>query len=97
MNGPGESISNARVICWSPLDSRHIATGSCRTTVDGKTASPYAGVAIGQRPGDPMTYLFFCDEQWTPVTDTYHPNIGRAKEEAEIEFNGVSKTWINVG
>jgi len=97
MKEPGESIKGARVVCWSPIDDRHITTGSCHQTIDGETKSPYAGVAIGQRPGDPMTYLFFCDAQWNPVTDTYHPNIGRAKEEAEREFNGISKTWNNVG
>jgi hypothetical protein len=58
MNGPRTSINDARVICWSPLDERHITAGSCHRTIDGVTKSPYAGVAIGQRPGNPMAYLF---------------------------------------
>lgn len=96
MEGPKESINGAQVICWSLLDERHITSGSCHSSIDGVTKSPYAGVAIAQRPGDPMTYLFFCDAQWNPVTDTFHSSIKRAKEEAELEFNGVSKTWNNV-
>jgi hypothetical protein len=96
MKVPGESIGGARVICWSPLDDRHQTTGSCHRTIDGETRSPYAGIAIGKRLGDPMVYLFYCDADWNPVTDTYHSNIGRAKEEAELEFNGVSKTWNDV-
>ena len=97
MTGPGESINGAHVISWSVLDGRHVATGSCRQTIEGEKRSPYAGVAIGRRPNDPMTYLFFCDAQWKPVTDTYHHNTSRAKEEAEREFSGISKTWNDVG
>lgn len=93
MKGPGPSIKGARVICWSPLDERHQTTGSCHHTLDGETKSPYLGVAIGQRAGDPMVYLYYCDAEWNPITDTYHASVGRAKEEAEREFTGVSKTW----
>ncbi len=97
MTGPGETINGAKVICWSAIDDRHTITGKCHQTIDGKTKSPYAGIAIGQRPNDAMAYLFFCDGQWRPVTDTYHLNVDRAKDEAEIEFNGVHKTWNVLG
>ncbi len=86
MEKPKESIDGARVLYWSQLDDCHIVSGSRHRTVDGETRLPDPGVAIGQRLGDLMTYLFFCDAQWNPVTDTLHSNISRAKEEAEREF-----------
>ena len=96
MERPGATIDGVRVICWSPIDKRHAVSGSCRTTVDGVLKSPYAGLAIGQRADDPGIYLFYCDEEWKPVTDTYHFGIDRAKEEAETEFRGVGETWTEV-
>lgn len=92
--GPGKEVGGVQVICWSPIDDRHVVTGSCHQSRDGATVSPYAGVAIAQRPGETMAFLFYCDTRWRPVTDTFHMSIARAKEEAEREFNGVCKTWI---
>lgn len=94
--GPGKEVGGVQVICWSPIDDRHVVTGSCHQSLNGASVSPYAGVAIAQRPDEATAFLFYCDDRWRPVTDTFHMSIAKAKEEAEREFNGVGKTWIEL-
>jgi hypothetical protein len=38
-------------------------------------------------------YLFGCDAEWNTVTDTWHKTLEEALEQAEFEYEGVSKTW----
>ena len=96
-NGPGNEVGDVEVVCWSSIDERPVVTRSCHQTLDGASVSPYAGVAIAQRPGESTAFLFYCDARWRPVTDTFHMSVAKAKEEAEREFNGVGKTWNEAG
>jgi hypothetical protein len=52
-----------------------------------------AGLAICQYSGDSAYYLFGCDEEWRPITDTWHQTVEQAKEQAEFEYEGVTRTW----
>ena len=38
-------------------------------------------------------YLFYCDAEWEPVTDTWHQTLEAAKGQAEFEYRGVTTTW----
>jgi hypothetical protein len=96
MSNAPEAIGGARVVCYSPIDSRHQFTGNCRQIVAGKLVGPVAGLAICQFPGDDAFYLFGCDADWNCVTDTWHPSLEEAKAQAEFEYAGVSHTWIEV-
>ena len=39
-------------------------------------------------------FLFGCDAEWNPITDTWHNNLGEAVEQAEFEYKGSKNTWI---
>jgi hypothetical protein len=38
-------------------------------------------------------YLYSCDENWVPFTDTWHESVEEAKRQAEFEYVGSSVTW----
>jgi hypothetical protein len=86
-------IDGARVVRWSHIDARHRVTGTCRHIVAGRLIGPPFGVAICQHRDEPSFYLFYCDAQWSPITDTCHETLEQACEQAEYEFAGISATW----
>ncbi|MEK7832990.1 MAG: hypothetical protein AAB401_18015, partial [Acidobacteriota bacterium] len=83
----------ARVICFSPIDSRHKQTEKVLHVVAGTLQRPVAGLAVCQYEGEDTFYLFGCDSDWSSVTDTWHQTFEEAKEQAEFEYEGVSETW----
>lgn len=86
-------IRDAKVNLFTPIDSRHRPTGNCEQIVAGELQGPAAALAICQYGGESSYYLFACDAEWNSVTDTWHPTLEDAKEQAEFEYEGVSKTW----
>jgi hypothetical protein len=55
---------------------------------------PAAGLAICvYETGDEGFYLFYCDEEWRVVTDTWHETLEDAKSQAEFEYEGVNESW----
>jgi hypothetical protein len=88
-------IGNARVICYTSIDERHRFTGACKQVVTGQLMGAMAGLAICQYEGETAFYLFGCDANWQTVTDTWHETLDDAKHQAEFEYEGVSRTWIN--
>jgi hypothetical protein len=85
-----------KVIAYTPIDGRHRFTGNTRQVVRGQVAGAMAGLAICRHPGATECYLFGCDGDWQSVTDTWHQSVVEAKEQGEYEYEGVSKTWIDV-
>ncbi|MGD0014224.1 MAG: hypothetical protein ABSD56_07350 [Bryobacteraceae bacterium] len=81
---------------WSVVDGRHRSTGNCRQVVAGKLQGPAAGLAICQYEGETAYYLFGCDADWNTVTDTWHETLEGALQQAEFEYEGISRTWIVV-
>jgi hypothetical protein len=55
---------------------------------------PARCLAICQYPEQPGHYLFYCDDEWTCITDTWHQTREDAMQQAEFEYEGVSKTWV---
>ena len=88
-------IGGARVVCYTPIDSRHNHTGHTKQIVGGVLLGPSAGLAICQYEGEECFYLFGCDEYWTSLCDTWHETLDDAKEQAEHEYEGTGKTWIS--
>jgi hypothetical protein len=86
-------INGANVIRYSPIDSRHHPTGNCRHMVAGVPQGPAEGVAVCQYGHDDGYYLFGCDVEWKPITDTWHAALEDAMRQAEFEYQGVSETW----
>ncbi len=93
MNEPPKFVGKARVVRWSAIDSRHRPTRSCRHIVAGRLQGPAARLAICQCEDEDSYYLFACDSEWNPLTDTWHATLEEALDQAEFEYEGVSNTW----
>jgi hypothetical protein len=93
---PPLTIDGANVICYTPIDERHRHTGNCRHVARGVLQGAAAGLAICQYEGEDGFYLFGCDARWQTITDTLHQTLEEATEQAEYEYEGVSKTWISL-
>ena len=83
------------MICYTPIDERHRFTGACKQIVSDQLMGKMAGLAICQYEGEEAFYLFGCDQEWKTVTDTWHQTLDDAKHQAEFEYEGISKTWID--
>ena len=64
-------------------------TGNTRHTVGGEERTDFVALAVAQYPDDAGYYLFYCDEDWNAVTDTFHLDLDGAVEQAEFEYVGV--------
>lgn len=63
-------IDGARVVCHTPVDSRHSKTGSTAHALGSEDATPAEGLAICQYEWEDAFRLFGCDEEWKSQTDT---------------------------
>jgi hypothetical protein len=86
-------IDGAKVICFTPIDLRHRATGNCRQIIAGVAQGQAAGLAVCQYEGEDGFYLFGCDVDWNCITDTWCPTLDEVLAQAEFEYVEVSKTW----
>ena len=93
MNEPPRVIGGAQLLRWSVIDERHRHNGNCRQIVGGELQGPAAGLAICRSKGEKGCYLFGCDEQWNTITDTWHESLEDALQQAEFEYEGITKTW----
>jgi hypothetical protein len=85
---PPAHIGKAVVLGVADLDAAS-PTGRTRHTVDGREVVDFAALAIVKYEGDSGVYLFYCDDEWNRVTDTYHDNWEHAVAQAEFEFGPV--------
>jgi hypothetical protein len=88
-----EEVGGFEVVLYTAIDERHSPTGRASLSVAGATGGPVAGLAICKDIGEAAYYLFYCDEDWDPLTDSWHETLDGAKDQAEREFEGVSDTW----
>ena len=89
-----KEIGGAIVLCFTKIDDRHCRTGATRHFVDGVLRQDFTWLAIC-RYADSCDefYLFYCDDHWNTITDTYHASLQLAKQQASFEYEGVDKTW----
>ena len=93
MHAPADKLNGARVICFTPLDERHVPTEATRHFRGGALQRGFAGLVIAQYPGESGYYLFYCDKDWGIQNDTLHESVQDAKAQAEFEFRGSTDTW----
>lgn len=91
-----KTINNGQVICFTPIDDRHRPTGACTHTVGGKPLGPVAALAICRHEGDSGFFLYYCDDENRPLTDTWHQTLEDARHQAETEYEGISETWVEL-
>ena len=95
MQPPPERIGDLPVVFYTPIDARHTPTSATRHWSGGELLGPAAGLAVCAADGG--FYLFGCDADWEPVTDTWHDSVEDAKEQAEFEYVGTATTWRPAG
>lgn len=87
-------VGSLRVIVYSVIDERHEPTGWCVHKVGGAPLGPVHALAICRAaPPDEGFYLFYCDDDYNPLTDTWHHSLDDALDQAELEYRGVQATW----
>lgn len=93
MSPPPDHLTSARVLFYTPLDSRHRPTGAAHHAVHGHELGPVAGLALCQYEADPHVYIFYCSPDWQVITETCHHSLQDARKQAEAEYKGVGATW----
>jgi hypothetical protein len=87
-------ISAMPVVAFSRIDERHRATGACvHIRSDIGVLGPAWGIAICESARGEGYFLYRCEDDWMPVTDTWHESLEDAKHQAEFEYAGVERTW----
>jgi hypothetical protein len=90
METPPEALDGARVLQFASL-ARSQPTGRTRHVVEGAQVSRFAAVAIARYEDRPNgVYLFYCDQDWNVVTDTWHADVAHAIAQANFEFGLLS-------
>ncbi|KAA8884947.1 hypothetical protein F3087_31785 [Nocardia colli] len=86
---PPKELDGATVVV-SALTRDTSATGVTQHSAIGDPGADVAGLAIARYAGTTGEfYLFYCDEDWVVLTDTWHATIDDAIAQADREFNGV--------
>jgi len=87
-------IDGARVIATAVVGKGVRPTGgTTHTSPDGLIPPANALAIVSVEAG---VYLFYCDQQWQVLADTWHLSVENAKAQAEFEYAGVSKVWNHV-
>jgi hypothetical protein len=87
-------IGASRVVLYSQIDERHRPTGACHHIVHGDgIIGPAWGVAICESRNGEGFVLFSCEDDWIPVTETWHASLDDARRQAEFEYEGLESTW----
>jgi hypothetical protein len=86
---PPSEIDGARVLKVADLATAS-STDRTRHYRHGESQTDFAALALGQYENDAGVYLFYCDESWNCLNDTYHPDLAAAEAQAAHEFQGVN-------
>jgi hypothetical protein len=84
-----ETLDGAHVLKSVDV-SAAVRTFRTRHTVNGQEIEIIDALAIARYETDPGFYLFYCDDDWRVLTDTYHETMESALSQAEFEFGPVS-------
>jgi hypothetical protein len=82
------TIDGARVLKIADLAATS-ATGRTRHYHDGEQQTHFSRLVLAQYNDDDGVYLFYCDEDWNCLNDTFHDDATAAEEQAMLEFDAV--------
>ncbi len=80
-------LDGAEVFMFAPVGAAQRPTGATVHSVTG-FASVVRGLALARYEAGAV-YLFYCDEEWNVVSDTWHANVEDAIDQARFEFEGI--------
>ena len=93
MERPPPELDGARVLAYASLSAAP-PTGLTRHHTDHYVNDEFRALAIARYDGDTEHYLFYCDEQWSVLTDTCHESRAAAERQARWEFEDVTFTDV---
>ena len=93
MSQPPNELDGARMICFAEVSDKIKPTGNTTHRKSGEILGPARALAICQYAGTGHFYLFYCAENWTVLTDTFHLTLDEAKDQARFEYEGISSCW----
>lgn len=91
MISPPANLNGASVQLYAIIDDDVTPTGNTVHRLHGNgVMGPAAALAICQYDGEQSSYLFYCDDKWNVITDTWHESVGQAMKQAEFEYSGIT-------
>ena len=91
---PPTEIDGATVLKTARVGHLHAAhTGNTRQVVADELMGPASHLAIAQYQTEAGVYLFYCDQNWVVMADTWHEKVSDAEAQAEFEYAGISAAW----
>ncbi len=90
-----EQIDKANLICYLILSDLHTRTGNTKHWREGQLIETINRLAICNYANGSGYYLFYCDQNWTTLNDSYHETIAEAKKQAEFEYSNTMNSWVN--
>jgi len=91
---PASKLNGARLVCFAEVTDAVRPTAGTTHRKGGEALGPARGLAICQYAGESYFYLFYCDADWAVLTDMFHLSLEGAKHQAEFEYEGISRQWI---
>ncbi|KAA2254867.1 hypothetical protein F0L68_29230 [Solihabitans fulvus] len=85
---PPQVIDGATVEMYASTAETQ-ATGATRHSWIADPAMEVSYLVLARYGSESDTYLFYCDESWQVLSDTMHPTVDEAIEQANFEFTGV--------
>ncbi len=89
-----KEIGELEVIISALIDESCVHTKYCSHKFDGKILGKAKWAAITNTGENGSCYLFMCYGN-NELSDTFHESIEEAKDQAEWEYEGISKNWKN--
>jgi len=96
MNQPPKRLDGALLVCFAEITDAVKLTGEPTHRRHEQVLSSARALAICQYESENNYYLFYCDGNWSVLTDTWHLNLSEAKHQAEFEYAGITKCWSAV-
>lgn len=90
---PPIAISGAKLLQYLISTKEHRSLGNTMHNIKLKDVKL---LAICSYPEEEGVYLFYCNEKWREITDTWHPSIKEALSQADFEFIGLKNDWIKI-
>ena len=91
---PPIKIDGADVIAYIILNQKHQKSGKTSHYINDALVTEFSGLAICKYADSEEFYLFYCNESWECITDTYHETVESAIDQAEFEFITSKSDWI---
>jgi hypothetical protein len=90
---PPRQIQGLNVVYVASIDDLRRHTEARGRVVADSLQGPAANLAICQVERDASFHLFGCDAEWRPVTDTWHQTLEEAFDRANLDYEGIGRTW----